>query len=204
MDRLEEIIEDEARVTGINVHLQGQEEPIGFDYVLDCTFGHLLGTQRTPLFFEPCLVFVYKSKLPSPMFLGRTVVDGGFVSLMPFWRKGQLFFNLTSVPHTPLGTFTDSAAAHAHVESFTKEQDKMDAKRHLFEEQARVFFRNFDDEYEYSHFYVATKTKLYSSSANRECITDVIMSGRVMQIFGGKITGMFHAEEAVSNWLGLD
>ena len=29
------------------------------------------------------------------------------------------------------------------------------------------------------------------------------MGGRVMQMFGGKITGMFEAEKSVYRWLGL-
>ena len=156
------------------------------------------------MFFEPCLVFVYTSKVHNPKFLGRTVVDGKFASLMPFWRNGVVHFNLTSVAHTPLGNFKDSKQARAFCDAFEADTVKMAQKRALFEEEARMFFSNFDQDYEYKGHYISTKTKLYDASANRECICDVIMGGRVMQIFGGKITGMFHAEEAMYSWLGLE
>jgi hypothetical protein len=76
----------------------------------------------TPLFFEPCLTLVYRSTAPVPRVLGRTVVTGDFMSMMPFWRQGQLLFNLTSVRHTPLGRFDDAPSARAFVAAFEKDE----------------------------------------------------------------------------------
>jgi len=70
------------------------------------------------MFFEPCLVFVYVSRCANPAFLGRTVVDGKFASLMPFWRNDELHFNLTSVAHTPLGNFKGSREAREYLRCF--------------------------------------------------------------------------------------
>ena len=45
----------------------------------------------------------------------------------------RLFFNLTSVAHTPLGKFEDSRAAQAHSDAFVADAAQMAAKRVLFE-----------------------------------------------------------------------
>jgi len=40
---------------------------------------------------------------------------------MPFWRHGSLYFNLTSVAHTPLGQFKEANEARAFADSFEVE-----------------------------------------------------------------------------------
>jgi len=65
---------------------------------------------------------------------------------------------------------------------FKINEQGMAEKKALFEEEARSFLANFDRDYKYSSHYISIKTKLYGEDANRECITDVLMGGRVMQV----------------------
>jgi len=123
--------------------------------------------------------------------------------MMPFFSKGELRYNLTSVKDSPLGRFTDQNSVKEFVESFKKNDVAVEAKRQAFEETAKKYFSDFQD-FEYESFYVSTKTKLQSATADRESIADELMAGRVMQVFGGKISGIFKVADRVNSWLGLE
>ena len=205
------ISDGEVDVQGVNLDLidpaSGALVTERFGHCVDCSYGHLLGSQVTPIYFEPCLTLIYKSsataKGETPRFFGRTVVTGPFLSIMPFWlHQGELRYNLTSVKDTPLGRFETRAQVDAFLAEFRQDDQALARKRQCFEEAARVYLADFDS-LEYESYWLSTKTKFRSSTADRESIVDELMAGRVMQVFGGKISGIFAAAERVNKWLGI-
>merc|ERR1712196_112002 len=90
--KLKDVLRLETRVLGLHVVAAGEVDVTGikvehqpvkggatseewFDYVCDCTYGQLLGSQVTPIFFEPCLTLVYKPRTTAVRVVGRTVVE---------------------------------------------------------------------------------------------------------------------------------
>ncbi|KAI8816574.1 uncharacterized protein EV422DRAFT_279253 [Fimicolochytrium jonesii] len=182
----------EERESGVLVN--GQQ----FDFTIDCTYNHMTSSQRIPCYFEPCLTLLYRSTHHHTRPASYTIIDGDFISLFEYrGEDGQLLYTLTSVPHTPLGRFEKAADAEALMKTFTEEDAQK--LRPLFEEQAQHFIQGFSEDYHYAGHFVSCKTKLKSSSANRECVEH--HTARTICLFGGKITGVFHAENMVMQWL---
>ncbi|KAI9105558.1 hypothetical protein DFS34DRAFT_681748 [Phlyctochytrium arcticum] len=184
------LVEDEKAVT-----INGEE----FDFALDCTFNHMTSSSIIKCYFEPCLTLLYRFKKPGNSIPpSHTIIDGNFVSLFEYrGEKGELLFTLTSVSHTPLGRFDLAKDAETFMESYTEAD--VQKRRPIFEEQAANFIKDFMVDYEYAGYFLSCKTKLKSNSANRECVEH--HTGRTMTLFGGKITGVFHAEQFVRQWL---
>lgn len=142
-----------------------------------------------------------------------TVIDGNFVSLFEYRENNDTpYFTLTSVANTPLDQYELSIDAENRMKNI--KQEEISEKRLIFEGEVSHFVKNFTELYgtlqfeikpviltmlEYVGFFTSCKTKLVSGSANRECVQ--YKTARTMSLFGGKITGIFHAEEFVFNWL---
>lgn len=135
-------------------------------------------------------------------------------------NNGIPLFTLTSVVDTPLGQYELAVDAEKRIATFGDEE--LAKKRIIFEEQASHFIKDFAKDYGkslaifacgtnsrleltfhlnavYVDYFLSCKTKLMSGSANRECVE--YHTGRLMSLFGGKITGIFHAENFVFDWL---
>lgn len=76
-----------------------------FDFVIDCSWGHLLELP-IPLFYEPTILLYYECKHNFPAI---TLVDGNLGSIYP--TEDPNVYTLSSVVHTPISRCSDSASA---------------------------------------------------------------------------------------------
>ena len=73
-----------------NVKVEGA----AFDFIVDCTWGHL-GGMPARVFFEPTILLYYEAEDPFPAI---TLVDGDLGSIYP--TEDPNIYTLSSVPHT--------------------------------------------------------------------------------------------------------
>lgn len=163
-----------------------------FDYLIDATWGKLTRPE-IDIFYEPTLLLYYETRRTDWAF---TLVDGQLCSIYPTDVPGQV--TLSSVPHTPLGHFTDIAAAeHALA---TLPAATIHEKRALFEAQIRRYYPAFDESFTYVGPQLSMKTKPVGAEDNRACY--VFRQGRVFCVMSGKIDTIFVAAERIISSIG--
>lgn len=163
-----------------------------FDYLIDATWGKLTRPE-IDIFYEPTLLLYYETRRRDWAF---TLVDGQLCSIYPTDVPGQV--TLSSVPHTPLGHFTDIAAAeHALA---TLPAATIHEKRGLFEAQIRRYYPAFDESFTYVGPQLSMKTKPVGAEDNRACY--VFRQGRVFCVMSGKIDTIFVAAERIISSIG--
>lgn len=158
-----------------------------YDFVIDATWGKLTKT-NIKTFLEPTLLLYYETQDDD---FALTMVDGQLCSIYPTDQEGIV--TLSSVPHTPLGTFDNPAKAEAFLDGLN--DSDVQAKRLEFEEQIRTYFPNFDDIYRYIGPQFSMKTKPFGAQDNRACY--VFRNGRIFQVMSGKIDTIFVAAELI-------
>jgi glycine/D-amino acid oxidase-like deaminating enzyme len=155
-------------------------EPYGL--VVDCTWGALSSAPWSNIFFEPCIVLVYEARHAAVPAV--TLMDGPFFSIYPFERG---LYTLTSVTHTPLARVPTGAAATEKLRRL-QESDVSSIRRRM-EAEALHYYPAFLDDFAYSGFFGATKTKRPSRSDARDPV--IQQRGRVIHVLSGKIDTIF-------------
>lgn len=163
-----------------------------FDFVIDCTWGHLAKT-RSDVFYEPTILLYYKGPEDFPAF---TLVDGPLISIYPTEEKG--LYTLSSVTHTPLAMFDCPNKARDFVNNDVTD-DIINDKRILMEEHVSKYVPGFKDMFEYQSPQISIKTKIIGATDDRSC--SVEMRGRYISIMSGKIDTIFHGMERVIYYL---
>jgi hypothetical protein len=182
------ITNDDIREYDNRVEIFGES----FDYLLDATWGKLTQID-IDTFYEPTLLLYYRSKRPD---WALTMVDGPLCSIYPTDEDGIV--TLSSVPHTPLGSFSQVAEAEAFLENVS--DDFVQAKRVLFEDQIRAYFPHFDDIYSYEGPQFSMKTKPVGAEDSRACY--VFQKRRIFSVMSGKIDTIFVAAEKIISGIG--
>ena len=162
-----------------------------YDYVIDTTWGHLF---KPPfeIFYEATALLYYRLKRPTPE--GRwalTLVDGNLCSIYP--TEDPEIYTLSSVTHTPLKQFINSAEARQYIDKVDRSDFVM--RQQLMEEEIRHYVPSFSDLFEYESPQISLKTKPVGKQDNRACTVD--RRGRLLSVMSGKIDTIFAATEAV-------
>jgi hypothetical protein len=168
-----------------------------FDYVLNCTYNHLEPLEYEH--YECFLTLLYE--IPELPTFGCTIMDGPFFSIYPYDLEKRLY-TLTSVKHGVLYAGRDTN----HVVS----EDAVTAVQARIESELSEFIANFKQFAKYAGYYTSWKTKPVTDNDDRSLRYK--KEGRIISMYGGKITGIFQAAEnvlrdvlpdAIVGWTGL-
>lgn len=174
---------------GTHVEVDGAH----FDYVIDATWGHLT-RPNVMVFYEPTVLLYYEGLADHPAI---TLVDGPLVSVYP--TEDPTVYTLSSVVHTPLGTFQHAAEARACLAAITS--DVIAAKVEAMEEQVSHYLPQFRDTFRFIGPQLAIKTKPVGAHDDRSC--SVTRHGRIFSVMSGKIDTIFTATERVLSLLEM-
>ena len=158
-----------------------------FDILIDATWGHNI---RPPseLFYEPTILLYYESREQFP---AVTFVDGPLCSVYP--TEDTTIYTLSSVPHTPLGQFSNPEDA-VHARDCVN-SEIVDRKVKLMECQILKYIPNFRENFSFVGPQLAVKTKPVGSYDDRSCY--VYRNNNVFTVLSGKIDTIFHAVERI-------
>jgi hypothetical protein len=158
-----------------------------FDFVVDATWGHFSAPPMR-VFYEPTLLLYYQAKQHFP---AVTLVDGPLCSVYP--TENPDVFTLSSVPHTPLGSFPSASEAAQFQRSISNEL--VTSRRAEMERQISKYIPAFQDIFTYAGPQLAIKTKPIGNHDDRSCYVN--MRGRVLSVMSGKIDTIFFATERI-------
>lgn len=148
---------------------------VEFDIILNCTYNRLEPFGRVT--FETFTTLLYTINTPYPF--AYTIMDGEYYSIFPYSIPEKLY-TVTSVKHGPKIT-------------------NIDTLRQIVDEEMSVVIPTWKDNAVFYGSYASYKTKPESSADDRSVRINV--NGKVISVYGGKITGIFHAEDAVRDAL---
>lgn len=146
-----------------------------FDRVLNCTYNRLDSFGEGT--FETFMTLLYKIDTPRPF--AYTIMDGEYYSVFPYSIEEKVY-TVTSVKDGP---------RIADVEIM----------RRTIDDGIRGFIPSWAEVATFVGHYVSYKTKPKSTTDDRSVRVD--KRGDVISVYGGKITGIFHAEHMLDTIL---
>ena len=162
-----------------------------YDLLIDASWGQHCGMPM-PFFYEPTILLYYETDLPFP---AVTFVDGPLCSVYP--TEDPSIFTLSSVPHTPLGRFTNAAEARRARDEVTAET--VNAKMAAMEDQVSRYLPTFKESFRFVGPQLALKTKPVGRFDDRSC--SVFRRGRIFHVMSGKIDTIFFAMERILSFI---
>ena len=129
------------------------------------------------------------------MFDALTIMDGNFFSLYPRFINDDIY-TLTDVEYTPL---LKSLNYH-DVETYEVTKNKLNEIKYKMTQKIKTYYKDFEKYFVYDGYFLSKKTKIISSSDNRNIIIEEI-EDNVISVNCGKITGIFEWEDYVLGYL---
>jgi len=162
--------------------------PTSFECILNCTYNQLepisYGT------YELYLTLLYRIEGPEPF--AYTLMDGDFFSIYPY-KMDENIYTVTSVRHGVLetpGTYDASISV-----TDAKVTDRI---RHI-EDDIRSYIPDWNERATYVGYHTSWKTKPITDTCDRSVRWK--QDGNLLTIYGGKLTGIFHAEDLLETHL---
>jgi hypothetical protein len=121
-------------------------------------------------------------------------MDGPFFSIYPYDIENKIY-TITHVKHCILYKGT---TLHPPTATTPTEEDIAECK-HLVEADIRRFIPTWDSVSTFTGYYTSWKTKHNTQTDDRSVRHQ--LTGNVLSLYGGKITGIFHAEEIIRSHL---
>lgn len=166
-------------------------EACGGEYslVVNCTYNHL-----NPIEYEHYELFVtLLYKIDTPEVFGYTIMDGPFFSIYPYDMENKIY-TVTSVTH--------GVAYKGRRPEYVLSEEQLVSIRQKMEDQVLQFIPSWRAISTYVSHYTSWKTKHDTVSDDRS--VRYTYEDGVLNIYGGKITGIFEAENIVSRILKLE
>lgn len=154
------------------------------DIVVNCTYNHL-----TPIIYDKYeffITFIYK--IENIDLFAITVMDGLYFSIYPYDVSNNLY-TITSVEHGVLYSGND----------LTQPAYDITAARYKIEEVLDIYIQNWKEYCTYVNYFTSWKTKPITTTDDRS--VRIERNGNDISIYGGKITGIFTAENYISSIL---
>jgi hypothetical protein len=158
--------------------------------ILNCTYNHLNPIEYDK--YELFLSLIYK--IDNIDIFAITLMDGPFFSIYPYDIENKLY-TITSVEHGVV--YTDK-----HVKDYRIEPQVLNEKILKIECLLDRFIENWRTYCTYVDYNLSWKTKPISQSDDRS--VRIERQGNIINIYGGKITGIFVAEKYILNDLKLN
>jgi hypothetical protein len=161
-----------ASVKSISDHL-GDD----FNYILNCTYNHLEPIEFDH--YELFLTLLYR--IDSPELFAYTIMDGNYFSVYPYSIEDKIY-TLTSVQYGVISSEAD-----------------IDHHKKKIEAGILKFIPSWTEKTQYIGHYLSYKTKPKTQTDDRSLRYKV--DGNRVHFYGGKITGVFHAESILDEIL---
>jgi enamine deaminase RidA (YjgF/YER057c/UK114 family) len=153
-----------------------------YDLVVNCTYNML-----NPIQFDHYEMFVtLLYKINAPQTFAYTIMDGPFFSIYPYDIDNNIY-TVTSVIHGVAysGLSTNYTLSSKHLETIVQNMDT----------QISEYIPEWKSVVQYESYYTSWKTKHYTKTDDRS-LKHLYKDG-VLNLYGGKITGIFDAEKIV-------
>lgn len=164
------------------------------DILINCTYNHLDVQEFDHYELFCTLVYRRQGATSLTPLIAYTVMDGPFFSLYPYDPQQQTY-TLTSVPHGVVWRGRSLADAPAPAAVNVKNV------RAAVELQTIALMPQFPAMFAYDHAFFSWKTKPVTSTDDRAVRITERPYG--LHVWGGKITGMFEAADAVLKYLDM-
>ncbi len=156
-----------------------------YDFIINCTYNHL-----SPIDYEKYEVYLtLLYKIEGFESFAYTIMDGPFFSLYPYDISNNIY-TLTSVKE---GILYEGRTTNELIndESIIKQ------KKEVIENEFKKYIPNWAEISTYVGYYESWKTKPKTLTDDRSLRFE--KEGNTIHFYGGKITGIFHAEEILQN-----
>jgi hypothetical protein len=167
---------------------------IRYDYLIDCTWGHLFHDKS--FFYEVSLLLLMQRK--KSFGYAITLVDGDLWSLYP--TEEEDLYTLSSVLHTPVFVSDNLDKLNSRLNEIT--DFELEIKKKDIIDHAKEFFPTIEDYFDFYDFQLSVKTKPTSQSADRSCYVN--KSDRIISVLSGKIDNIFYASDYIMNLVGRE
>jgi hypothetical protein len=159
-----------------------------YSLVVNCTYNHL-----NPIEYEHYELFVtLLYKIDTPEVFGYTIMDGPFFSIYPYDIDNKIY-TVTSVTH--------GVAYKGRKLEYELSESQLGSIRQKMEEQILQYIPDWCALSTYVSHYTSWKTKHNTVTDDRS--VRYTHENGILNIYGGKITGIFEAEKIVSAILKL-
>tara|TARA_B110000977_G_scaffold201663_1_gene297583 strand:- start:6324 stop:7352 length:1029 start_codon:yes stop_codon:yes gene_type:complete len=164
-----------------------------FDYLVDCSAGHLFNKKEFDISYEPRVTWIYRSKLKN---FALMAMDGQFYNIFPHNED----FILGTPKYSKYKKINNLRLAI----KFVKEIKKKDISKRRFQSEKIVkdTFVNFNKYFIYKSYFISLTTIFNSSSDNRPTL--VKKKGNIISVLGGKIDTIFEAEKKIMKMLKIN
>lgn len=159
--------------------------PQDFDYIINCTYNHL-----NPIDFEKFEVFlILLYKIPYKSNFAYTVMDGNYFSFYPY-KPDEDIYSLTSVEHGVLWS-------GCNLNEVSINNRMIEERRRVIEGEVKRYIPDFNAEFQGVELSFKTKPKTQSDDRSIRLTSSLANGIPVINVYGGKITGIFHAEKII-------
>ena len=158
-----------------------------YDYLVDCTGGHLFKNKKFDISYEPRVTWIYKSKLKS---FALMAMDGEFYNIFPYQKNEYI---LGTPKYSKFKKFTNLITATKFMKKIKKKE--VFRRKLLSEKIIKESFINFNKYFEFKGYFFSMATIFNSNSDNRPTL--VKKQKNVFYVLGGKIDTIFEAEKEI-------
>jgi len=155
------------------------------DLIINCTNNHLQFVQDCS--YELTLTLLYKKTNQTP-FGALTLVEGDFFSIYPYRDN---LVTVTDVEHTPIAKFRTIE----ELNDYNFSDEILNDRIEKIENKITKYYSPFKSNFVYDGYFLSTKVKPISSSANRYPV--VYKENNTISCYTGKIQGIYIIEEYV-------
>ncbi len=162
-----------------------------FDYVIDCSWGGIKNYLPETIFYEACLVLIYKSTLKEKV--GLTIMDGKLFSIFPYIDN---LYTISSVKETPISIHHSQLDAYKSCDNLIKDNSSLQDKINKFETEVLSVYPSFKEYFKFSYPQISVKTKFKSKLDSR--LVESFRENNLISIYSGKIDTVFFAEDIIN------
>jgi hypothetical protein len=168
-----------------------------YSHIIDCTYGQLLNNNN--IYYELCIILLYKCKnIISPP-IGITIMDGDFFSIYPYDISNNIY-TITHVKYTPI-------LVDKNINNIYNQIDNIDINiihniKKLIENDILEIINNFYDVFEFQDYLTSIKTK-FNEQLSDDRSLKIIKNKKIISFIGGKITGIFDINKHLYNFFNI-
>ena len=153
--------------------------------VINCTYNHLNPIDYGS--YELFISLIYTSNISDVCAI--TIMDGPFFSIYPYNIEKHLY-TVTSVEHGVIYSGKD-------IINYTLDEATLLEKKTKIELLMDEYLEDWRSHFVYSDFFLSWKTKPVTTNDDRD--VKIMREGNIVNIYGGKITGIFKAEQYIES-----